>query len=165
MEAIGQLAGGVAHDFNNLLTAILGFTDLLKDRCRDVPDVCVDLDEVQSAGTSAASLTGQLLAFSRKQVLKPEVIVAGTRDRGTCVTCSPEFLARTSRSSRARRRPCRPRIEADPVQLQQVMLNLAANARDAMPRGGQLVDRDGRHRRLPRRRFARRAARRPAGTS
>ena len=137
MEAIGQLAGGVAHDFNNLLTAILGFTDLLKDRCRDMPDVCLDLDEVQSAGKSAAALTGQLLAFSRKQLLKPEVI-----DAGSVIENMHNMLARILGEDIALVTKAAaevPRIEVDPVQLQQVILNLAANARDAMPNGGQLA--------------------------
>jgi PAS domain S-box-containing protein len=137
MEAIGQLAGGVAHDFNNLLTAILGYTDLLKHRCRDTPDICADLDEIKSAGASAASLTEQLLAFSRKQVLKPEVLSVNTvierlqkllpRLLGEDI----EFVTRLG--------PRTPPVEADPVQLQQVILNLAVNARDAMPLGGRLV--------------------------
>ena len=137
MEAIGQLAGGVAHDFNNLLTAILGYTTFLKEDFADLPRAQADLDEVQKAATTAASLTAQLLAFSRKQVLKTEVlsvngVVEGMRNLLSRVLGEDVMLV-TRLGAEV------PRIEADPVQLQQVLLNLAANARDAMPRGGRLV--------------------------
>ena len=137
MEAIGQLAGGVAHDFNNLLTAILGYTAFLKEDFAGVPRAQTDLEEVHKAATTAASLTAQLLAFSRKQMLKTEIlsvndIVEGMRNLLARVLGEDVMLVT---------RPAAdvPRIEADPVQLQQVLLNLAANARDAMPRGGRLV--------------------------
>ena len=137
MEAIGQLAGGVAHDFNNLLTAILGYTELLKDRCSDIPDVCLDLEQVESAGKSAAALTSQLLAFSRKQVLKPEVVsvhaVIG-RMQSLLSRILGEDISLVTRAE-----VDVPPVEADPVQLQQVILNLAINARDAMPLGGKLT--------------------------
>ena len=137
MEAVGQLAGGVAHDFNNLLTAILGYTAFLREDFANVPGVRTDLDEVHKAATTAASLTAQLLAFSRKQVLKTQILSVNdvvdemrnllSRVLGEDVTLVTNLSAEV------------PRVEADPVQLQQVLLNLAANARDAMPRGGKLV--------------------------
>jgi PAS domain S-box-containing protein len=137
MEAIGQLAGGVAHDFNNLLTAILGYTELLKDRCADMPDVYADLDEVHNAGKTAASLTEQLLAFSRKQVLKPQVV-----DLNSVIFGMENLLTRVIGEDIALVIDLDhevPAIEADPGQLQQVILNLAVNARDAMPHGGRVV--------------------------
>jgi PAS domain S-box-containing protein len=137
MEAVGQLAGGVAHDFNNLLTAILGYTEFLKEDFADVPHVAADLEEVHRAAATAASLTAQLLAFSRKQVLQTRVLSLNdvvdemrnllSRVLGEDVTLVTNLSAAV------------PRVEADPVQLQQVLLNLAANARDAMPLGGKLV--------------------------
>jgi two-component system, cell cycle sensor histidine kinase and response regulator CckA len=137
MEAIGQLAGGVAHDFNNLLTAILGYTAFLKEDFANDPRVRTDLDEVHKAATTAASLTAQLLAFSRKQVLRTQVLsvndaVEEMRNLLSRVLGEDVTLV-TNLSAEA------PRTEADPVQLQQVLLNLAANARDAMPLGGKLI--------------------------
>lgn len=137
MEAIGQLAGGVAHDFNNLLTAIMGYTGLLQGECAGMPDVLRDLEEVDKAATSAAALTGQLLAFSRKQVLTPEVlsingVVEGVQNLLSRVLGEDVALV-THLGDDV------PLVEADGVQLQQVLLNLATNARDAMPRGGRLV--------------------------
>ena len=137
MEAVGQLAGGVAHDFNNLLTAILGYTDLLRDEWGNSVQAHQDLEEVHKAATSAAALTAQLLAFSRKQVLKTEIvspnaIIESTSNLLTRVLGEDVALV-TELDGDA------PRIEVDPVQLQQVLLNLASNARDAMPRGGRLL--------------------------
>jgi PAS domain S-box-containing protein len=135
MEAIGTLAGGVAHDFNNLLSVILGYCDLL---LADMPaELRPDLEEIRGAGARAASLTAQLLAFSRKQVLSPRVI----------------SLARTvADMEKMIRRLIGEHIElvtlpgaaagnvlADPGQLEQVLLNLVVNARDAMPQGGKLI--------------------------
>jgi hypothetical protein len=137
MEAIGQLAGGVAHDLNNLLTAVLGYTDLLIDRCSELPDVYADLEEIKNAGTSATALTEQLLAFGRKQVLKPQVLSVNVAIDGMRKLL-PRVLGEDIELITALRAD-RPYIEADPVQLQQVMLNLALNARDAMPLGGRLV--------------------------
>ncbi|MGH7340638.1 MAG: ATP-binding protein, partial [Candidatus Rokuibacteriota bacterium] len=137
MEAVGQLAGGVAHDFNNLLTAILGYTDFLKEECAGMPEAERDVDEVHKAATSAAALTAQLLAFSRKQRLKPDVLCPNAAIAGMVNLLSRvvgEDIALVTRLGADV-----PRIEADLVQLQQVMINLAANARDAMPRGGRLL--------------------------
>jgi signal transduction histidine kinase len=137
MEAVGRLAGGVAHDFNNLLTAILGYVEFLKEECAGIPGAERDLDEVRNAATSASALTAQLLAFSRKQVLKPEVLCPNqalegmrsllARIAGEDVTLAITFGEHV------------PLVEADLVQLQQVLINLAANARDAMPQGGRLL--------------------------
>ena len=135
MEAIGRLAGGVAHDFNNLLTAILGYADLLLDS-NPSNDVRNSVSEIRKAGERAASLTKQLLAFSRKQVLQPRILdlneVLGETD-GILRRLLGEDVA-----LEAERAPHLWRVQADPVQIQQVLLNLAVNARDAMPDGGVL---------------------------
>ena len=137
MEAVGQLAGGVAHDFNNLLTVITGYSDLLlqslKDRTADQRRV----QEIQRAAARAASLTRQLLAFSRKQVLEPRVL-----DLDEVVQGMAPMLSRllgehvTLRTPRARALGC---VKADRGQIEQVVMNLAINARDAMPEGGTLT--------------------------
>ena len=136
MEAVGRLAGGVAHDFNNLLTAIKGFTELL----------LLDLDrrdsrypfahEIQAAANRAASLTRQLLAFSRKQVLQPRVF-----DLNASVADMEKMLRRLIGEDVelvTRRHPELARIRADPGQVEQIILNLVVNARDAMPAGGRI---------------------------
>ncbi|OFW14091.1 MAG: hypothetical protein A3F70_01130 [Acidobacteria bacterium RIFCSPLOWO2_12_FULL_67_14] len=137
MEAVGQLAGGVAHDFNNLLTAILGYTGLLQDELAGMPDAARDLEEVHKAAKSASALTAQLLAFSRKQMLKAEVLSLNEVIEGMHNLLSRVLGEDITLVTRLGGDV--PRVEADPVQLQQVLLNLAANARDAMPRGGRLV--------------------------
>jgi PAS domain S-box-containing protein len=137
MEAIGRLAGGVAHDFNNIMTGINGFTELLLEAVEPGDPLRSDLEEILRAGERAAELTNQLLAFSRKQVIAPRVI-------------SPNEVLERSRKMLRRIigedidlafRPARGvgRIKADPAQLDQVLVNLAVNARDAMPDGGQLT--------------------------
>jgi CheY-like chemotaxis protein len=136
MEAIGRLAGGIAHDFNNLLTAILGYADLALNQLSVDDPVSRDVQEIRAAGTSAASLTRQLLAFSRKQMLQPEVI-----DLNTIVLRLTGLLTRLLgeevRLEWLLHKPL-DRVRADPGQIEQVLLNLALNARDAMPRGGNL---------------------------
>jgi two-component system cell cycle sensor histidine kinase/response regulator CckA len=136
MEAIGRLAGGIAHDFNNLLTAIIGYSDLL------VQDTMTDktaqgrVHEIKKAAHRAASLTNQLLAFSRKQVLTPRVL-----DLNAVVQDMENFLRRLIGESIelvTKLDPDVGSIKADPTQLQQVMMNLAVNARDAMLSGGRL---------------------------
>ncbi len=137
MEAVGRLAGGIAHDFNNLLTAILGYTETLH---HEFPggQARADLDEIQHAATRAADLTRQLLAFSRKQVLTPVVC-----DLSVVVNRACDLLGRVLgedvhlTSARATEDPLWVRV--DPVQLEQVLMNLAVNARDAMPQGGGLA--------------------------
>jgi two-component system cell cycle sensor histidine kinase/response regulator CckA len=137
MEAVGRLAGGIAHDFNNLLTAIIGYGELLLDRCRDQPDVIADLEEIAKAGQRARRLTQQLLAFGRKQMLSSRVL-----DLNTALDEIEEVVRRVIGEDIVVRRIAGPslgRIHADPVQLEQILLNLAINARDAMPRGGTLT--------------------------
>jgi two-component system, cell cycle sensor histidine kinase and response regulator CckA len=133
MEAIGRLAGGVAHDFNNLLTAILGYAELILDSDPS-PDVKHSVDEIRKAGERAAALTKQLLAFSRKQVLQPKIL-----DLNEVLAEVDGMLRRTLGEDvtyEAERDPHLWRVLTDPGQLQQVLLNLAVNARDAMPEGG-----------------------------
>jgi len=135
MEAIGRLAGGVAHDFNNLLTAILGYADLLLDS-NPPADVRDSVDEIRKAGERAASLTKQLLAFSRKQVLQPKIL-----DLNAVLAETDSMLRRVLGEDVTfvfERDPNLWRVQADPGQIQQVLLNLAVNARDAMPEGGVL---------------------------
>jgi signal transduction histidine kinase/CheY-like chemotaxis protein len=140
MEAIGRLAGGVAHDFNNLLTVIISCSELiLEDAARDgVPaNVVADIDEIRKAGVRAADLTRQLLAFSRQQVLAPKVtdlnaIVSGMETLLRRVI-GADVTLRTVRATGAAM------VFVDPGQTEQVIMNLAVNARDAMPRGGKLT--------------------------
>lgn len=137
MEAVGRLAGGVAHDFNNLLTVINGYSAMSLNQTEKTHPLRKNIQEIQAAAERAASLTGQLLAFSRKQVLQPRIInlnesVSGMEkmlrrligeDVELCTMFDPELA----------------QVKADPGQLEQVVLNLAVNARDAMPRGGKLT--------------------------
>jgi PAS domain S-box-containing protein len=136
VEAIGRLAGGIAHDFNNLLTAIIGYTELIIDRLGHDPTGRADALEVKKSARRAATLTRQLLAFGRKQMLRPQVIdlnqvlvdIGGLLERligdhvDFAFAPAPDLWA----------------VEADPNQLEQVVVNLALNARDAMPGGGRL---------------------------
>jgi len=136
MEAIGRLAGGIAHDFNNLLTAILGYSELLLGQ--DLGEaVKADVTQIRKAGEAAAGLTRQLLAFSRKQVLRPELVDLNdvVRDNDTMLRrVIGEDVTLVSIPA-----PGLWRVSADPGQLQQVLLNLSVNARDAMPSGGSLI--------------------------
>jgi two-component system cell cycle sensor histidine kinase/response regulator CckA len=134
MEALGRLAGGVAHDFNNLLTAILGYSDMLLGRVG--PDLRKEVSEVKQAGERAAQLTRQLLAFSRRQVIRPRVLDLNEVARaieGMLRRLIPEAI-------RVELAPGTGQlwVKADAGQIDQVILNLALNARDAMPRGGLL---------------------------
>ena len=135
MEAIGRLAGGVAHDFNNLLLAINGYTELLSLGLTD-PTQLRYADEIQAAGQRAAGLTSQLLAFSRRQVLATQVL-----DLNECVRDIDSMLRRLIGEGVHMVLDLDPglgRIEADPSQIGQVLLNLAVNARDAMEGTGML---------------------------
>lgn len=137
MEAIGTLAGGIAHDFNNLLTAIIGYSQLAGGRVSKDEPIYKEIEEIRKAGMRAAELTSQLLAFSRKQVLQPKVINLNTiveniskmitrvigEDFELVISLDPELGC----------------IKADPGQMEQVIMNLAVNARDAMPGGGKLI--------------------------
>jgi CheY-like chemotaxis protein len=136
MEAIGRLAGGIAHDFNNLLTAILGFGTTLLDGIPPDDARRGDLEDIVKAARRAAELTRQLLAFGRRQVLRPRVL-----DLNTIVTNLHRLLERVLGADIAVDLVLAPdlrAVEADPGQIEQVLLNLAVNARDAMPNGGRL---------------------------
>lgn len=137
MEAIGRLAGGVAHDFNNLLTAILGYCELLlTDLAPDDPRKG-DITEIQKAGVSAAALTRQLLAFSRKQIIEPTML-----DLNAVVTDIRAMLGRLIAEDVQIVVSLGPKlalVKADRGQVEQIVLNLAVNARDAMPTGGTLT--------------------------
>ena len=137
MEAVGTLAGGVAHDFNNLLTVIIGNAQLaLMDVVKD-ESLRKKIEEIEKSGDKAASLTRQLLAFSRKQVIKPEVL-----DFNELLTGIEKMLARLIGEDVELLmipEPALWQVEVDPGQMEQVIMNLAINARDAMPRGGKLT--------------------------
>lgn len=136
MEAVGQLAGGVAHDFNNILTAIVGYTDLLAVELSGNSQHLEDLEEIRKAARRAAALTRQLLAFSRKQVLEPRVIdmngVVMNLDKMLRSLISENVELQTHLANNLAA------VKADPNQIEQVIMNLAINARDAMPGGGTL---------------------------
>ena len=137
MEAVGRLAGGVAHDFNNLLTIVIGYSDLLLKKLTACDGMRLPVGEIKKAGERAALLTRQLLAFSRKQVLQPQIL-----DLNSLLTNLDEMLQRVIGEdielvTHLPSGPCR--VKADPGQIEQVIMNLAVNARDAMPQGGQLT--------------------------
>lgn len=136
MDAIGRLAGGIAHDFNNLLTGILSYSDLIMQELRPADPIRADLEQIRDAGRRAASLTRQLLAFSRRQLLQPRVISVNAsvtelepmlgRLGGPGVTLETELD------------PSLGNVLVDPARLEQVLVNLVVNAREAMPEGGRL---------------------------
>ncbi len=137
MEAVGRLAGGVAHDFNNLLTAILGAADLVLDSLTAGAPEREEVEEIRKAALRAADLTRQLLAFSRQQVIAPTVL-----NPNEVVANMDKLLRRLLGEDvelRTRLTPDLATVKADPSQLEQVVLNLAVNARDAMPTGGKLT--------------------------
>jgi two-component system, cell cycle sensor histidine kinase and response regulator CckA len=137
MESVGRLAGGVAHDFNNLLSVILTYTDFAMRRCQEGDPSRNDLSEVLKAGHRAAALTRQLLAFSRQQVLQPvaldlnEVVLGVEQMLRRLLTEDIEIVKALAPDLGA--------IRADPGQIEQVLMNLVVNARDAMPGGGRLT--------------------------
>ncbi len=137
MEAVGQLAGGVAHDFNNILTAIVGYTDLLAAELASNVRQLEDLEEIRKAARRAAALTRQLLAFSRKQVLEPRIIdlnsVVLNLDKMLRSLISENIELKTDLADNLGA------ARADPNQIEQVIMNLAINARDAMPDGGTVT--------------------------
>ena len=137
MEAVGQLAGGIAHDFNNLLTAILGSTQLLLQATPPGDVRREDVEEIRNAGLRAAELTRQLLAFSRRQVLAPKVLelnaVVANMDKMLRRLIGEDIELATALHAEAGA------VNADPGQLEQVLLNLVVNARDAMPGGGRVL--------------------------
>jgi len=136
MEAIGRLTGGVAHDFNNAMTAVIGFSDVLMTQMgKDHPSI-KHLAEIKRAGTHAATLTRQLLAFSSKQVLHPQVLnpndIIGGMEKIMRRLIGEDIQLVTEPD------PVLGNVKADPGQMEQVLLNLVINARDAMPSGGQI---------------------------
>jgi PAS domain S-box-containing protein len=137
MDAIGRLSGGVAHDFNNLLGVIIGYAEVLQDGITESDPLRGCVDQVLQAGKRAASLTRQLLAFSRQQVLEPKVIelngVVSDMEKMLRRLIGEDVELTTSLERHLGK------IRADPGQLEQVIMNLAVNARDAMPEGGRLT--------------------------
>jgi PAS domain S-box-containing protein len=144
LEAIGRLSGGVAHDFNNLLGLIIGYAEALQQRIPPEDPYREAVDEIQNAGKRAAALTQQLLAFSRKQVLEPRVL-----SLNTIITDVEKMLRRLVGEDIEMvlmLSPTTGTVKADRSQIEQVVLNLVVNARDAMPRGGKLTIETGRWR-------------------
>ena len=137
MEAIGTLSGGIAHDFNNLLTVIRGYARMVLDRVHGDPDLRADVEQIDEAGARAAALTSQLLTFSRRQMLQPKVINLNSvvkdlekmlrRLIGEHIELLTNMIGEIGS------------VKADPGQIEQVIMNLVVNARDAMPRGGRLI--------------------------
>lgn len=137
MEAVGRLAGGIAHDFNNLLTAVTGYSELALRRLSLDDPLRRNCEEIKRAGERAASLTRQLLAFSRKQILQPKIL-----DLNTIVSDMESMLHRLIGEDIelcTAPDPDAGNVKADPGQIEQVIMNLVVNARDAMPRGGSIV--------------------------
>ncbi len=137
MEAVGRLAGGIAHDFNNLLTVINGYCELALARPRGGDSLRSDLEEIKRASRRAATLTSQLLAFSRRQILQPKVIHLGELMAGMA-----EMLQRLLGEDIEITMYCAEglwNVRADPGRIEQVVMNLAVNSRDAMPDGGKLT--------------------------
>ncbi len=137
MEAVGRLAGGVAHDFNNLLTVIMGYSELLLKKIGKESPMHGQVEEIKRAGERAASLTQQLLAFSRKQIIEPKVVhlddlVAEMHKMLTRLIGEEIALQATTGKSLGS-------VKIDPGQFQQILMNLVVNARDAMPGGGKIV--------------------------
>ena len=134
MEAIGQLAGGVAHDFNNVLTSVIGFAGLLRCELEDRPSALEHVDEIEASAGRAADLIGQLLSFSRRQVLKADIL-----DLNAVVRGSSRMLQRLIGANVEIQNHLAtplPTVRVDRAQLDQVLMNLLVNARDAMPDGG-----------------------------
>jgi two-component system cell cycle sensor histidine kinase/response regulator CckA len=137
MESVGNLAGGIAHDFNNLLTAISGYCQLLTDQLAPQPAAVRDLNEIRTAVDRATALTHQLLAFSRRQVLAPQVVSLNQIVRNLApmlrrlIEENVHFGFRLAEDASP--------VSVDPNQMEQVLVNLAVNARDAMPQGGTVT--------------------------
>jgi signal transduction histidine kinase/ActR/RegA family two-component response regulator len=136
MEAVGHLAGGIAHDFNNILTVIKGYSGLALEVLSKDDPLWSYLEDIQKAGLRAASLTSQLLAFSRKQVLQPKVVnlnsIVSEVENLLRRVIGEDIQLRTALTATGN-------VKADPNQIEQVILNLVVNARDAMPKGGKLT--------------------------
>ncbi|HJU05704.1 MAG TPA: PAS domain S-box protein [Nitrospiraceae bacterium] len=137
MEAIGRLAGGIAHDFNNLLTVIMGYGQVVLNRLTPGDPIREDIEEIRQAGNRAAGLTGQLLAFSRRQVVQPKLldlnVVVKNLEKMLIRVIGEDVNLSVALASNVGM------ISMDPGQIEQVILNLAINARDAMPKGGHLT--------------------------
>src|SRR5579859_284557 len=137
MEAVGRLAGGIAHDFNNLLTIISGYTELALSRQNLPSEAHADIERIENASGRAAALVRQLLAFSRKQVLQPKILDLNK------IVLNLDSLLRRLMDERiemvTRVKDDLGKVKADPAQVEQVIMNLVVNARDAMPEGGRLV--------------------------
>jgi PAS domain S-box-containing protein len=137
MEAVGRLAGGIAHDFNNLLTIISGYTELALSRPHLPSEAHADIERIENASGRAAALVRQLLAFSRKQVLQPKILDLNK------IVLNLDSLLRRLMDERidmvTRVKDDIGKVKADPAQVEQVIMNLVVNARDAMPEGGRLV--------------------------
>ena len=137
MEAVGRLAGGIAHDFNNLLTIISGYTELALSRQHLPSEAHADIERIENASARAAALVRQLLAFSRKQVLQPKILDLNK------IVLNLDSLLRRLMDERiemvTRVKDDLGKVKADPAQVEQVIMNLVVNARDAMPDGGRLV--------------------------
>jgi PAS domain S-box-containing protein len=137
MEAVGRLSGGIAHDFNNLLSVIIGYADELNESKSDGDKLRRNAEQIKKAGQRAASLTRQLLAFSRQQVLQPRVL-----DLNSVVADLAKMLRRLIGADIELTLTLDPEVgsvKADPSQIDQVLMNLVVNARDAMPEGGQIT--------------------------
>jgi CheY-like chemotaxis protein len=137
MEAIGRLAGGIAHDFNNLLTGILSYSDLIMQELRPADPLRADVEQIRDAGQRAAGLTRQLLAFSRRQLLHPRVL-----SLNAVVTKLEPMLGRLAGAGVTLEidlDPALGNVLVDPARLEQVLVDLVVNARDAMPEGGRLT--------------------------
>jgi len=137
MEAVGRLAGGVAHDFNNMLTAIMGYSEIVMMSFREDDPIYLHLEGIRKSADRAATLTRQLLAFSRKQLLQPRVT-----NLNTVITDLEKMLRRLIGEDInliLDLDPALKAVEADPGQIEQVIMNLVINARDAMPRGGKVT--------------------------
>jgi len=136
MEAIGRLAGGIAHDFNNLLTGILSYSDLILQELRPADPLRADIEQIRDAGQRAAGLTRQLLAFSRRQLLQPRVL-----SLNSAITELQPMLGRVAGLSIVLETELDPglgSVMVDPSGLEQILVNLVVNAREAMPQGGQI---------------------------
>ena len=137
MEAVGQLAGGVAHDFNNLLTVILGYGEILLAQTKPTHESYELLEQIQKAGERAASLTRQLLAFGRKQTLQVKVL--NINDIVQDMTKLLRRMIGEDITMIVNASPTLGQVQADPSQVERILMNLASNARDAMPTGGSLT--------------------------
>lgn len=137
LESVGRLAGGVAHDFNNLLTIIFGYTEILLDSFAQLEAIRTPLQQIRNASERGASLVRQLLAFSRKQIMQPRIMNINetlTDTKNMLWHLIGEDIEIVTNLS-----PALMTVEVDPAQIQQVVMNLAVNARDAMPEGGRLT--------------------------